>query len=471
MPELPSLPGTHSPPAEAPLPAQSPATPSLSTQSQPPRPRPPPAWPGSGCSRGPPRRCSTASQAHHHGILPFVPPRPSLARCIKLHWKFDQVGVSRLSSFSNLNAIEGRRSIARALARFPLRPALKSQKFSAHARHGFEQPQLQTQPPTSARTDSAAACAFMCGPGRSLGGAHCNARLAGQQFAVAGGMGITRRHPRGHLCATAACAVLVFQRRPPALPKYPCVSCARPAAGSLPASTRVRFRPGLRMCSKLLYPFICGSQACFRSLSRCSGPCLPGQNGASRTLLTIIRRKISRNMQTRHGSWDPCGKKQSDFACCQSSSGAHPIQRVAGFCYAEPCTDFGLGMRPRNLVFITVLALCHLQLGGQALTNALPPAQQPSTSATLLARPISVRSSFATPRRPRPGNFAHRTAGAGARIRSARPLGGAAPDPRGRHLDPHRRCGGLLPRLHSSRRQSHLPPVHLGAGGRRPPAG
>jgi LPS-assembly protein len=29
-------------------------------------------------------------------------------------------------------------------------------------------------------------------------------------------------------------------------------------------------------------------------------------------------------------------------------------------------------MRPRNLVFITLLALCHLQLGGQALTNALP---------------------------------------------------------------------------------------------------
>jgi LPS-assembly protein len=33
-------------------------------------------------------------------------------------------------------------------------------------------------------------------------------------------------------------------------------------------------------------------------------------------------------------------------------------------------------MRPRYLVFITLLALCHLQLGGQTLTNALPPAQQ-----------------------------------------------------------------------------------------------
>ena len=32
-------------------------------------------------------------------------------------------------------------------------------------------------------------------------------------------------------------------------------------------------------------------------------------------------------------------------------------------------------MRPRNLVFITLLALCHPQLRGQVLTNALPPAQ------------------------------------------------------------------------------------------------
>ncbi len=34
----------------------------------------------------------------------------------------------------------------------------------------------------------------------------------------------------------------------------------------------------------------------------------------------------------------------------------------------------GSGMRPRNLLFITLLALCHLQLAGQALTNALPAA-------------------------------------------------------------------------------------------------
>jgi len=33
-------------------------------------------------------------------------------------------------------------------------------------------------------------------------------------------------------------------------------------------------------------------------------------------------------------------------------------------------------MHPRNFVFITLLALCHLQLGAQVLTNALPPAAQ-----------------------------------------------------------------------------------------------
>lgn len=38
-------------------------------------------------------------------------------------------------------------------------------------------------------------------------------------------------------------------------------------------------------------------------------------------------------------------------------------------------------MRPRNFVFITLLALCHLQLVGQVLTNALPPAQHPASVA------------------------------------------------------------------------------------------
>jgi LPS-assembly protein len=39
-------------------------------------------------------------------------------------------------------------------------------------------------------------------------------------------------------------------------------------------------------------------------------------------------------------------------------------------------------MRPRYLVFITLLALCHLQLAGQTLTNGLPPALQSSTGTT-----------------------------------------------------------------------------------------
>jgi LPS-assembly protein len=38
-------------------------------------------------------------------------------------------------------------------------------------------------------------------------------------------------------------------------------------------------------------------------------------------------------------------------------------------------------MRPRNFVFITVLALCHLQVGGQVLTNALPAPAQRATRA------------------------------------------------------------------------------------------
>ena len=37
-------------------------------------------------------------------------------------------------------------------------------------------------------------------------------------------------------------------------------------------------------------------------------------------------------------------------------------------------------MHPRTFVFITVMTLCHLQLAGQMLTNALPPSQEPSSS-------------------------------------------------------------------------------------------
>ncbi len=47
-------------------------------------------------------------------------------------------------------------------------------------------------------------------------------------------------------------------------------------------------------------------------------------------------------------------------------------------CYA--C--LGPRMRPRNFVFITVMTLCHLQLVGQILTNALPPAQSAAGGAT-----------------------------------------------------------------------------------------
>lgn len=46
-------------------------------------------------------------------------------------------------------------------------------------------------------------------------------------------------------------------------------------------------------------------------------------------------------------------------------------------------------MRPRNLVFITLLVLCHLQLGAQALTNALPQGPQGPAGA---AAPVSEAS-------------------------------------------------------------------------------
>ena len=67
--------------------------------------------------------------------------------------------------------------------------------------------------------------------------------------------------------------------------------------------------------------------------------------------------------------------------CCPAAWVRVPCM-MAFICYA----GLGPGMRPRNFVFITLLALCHLQVGGQVLTNALPPsttqAADPDTTAS-----------------------------------------------------------------------------------------
>ena len=61
------------------------------------------------------------------------------------------------------------------------------------------------------------------------------------------------------------------------------------------------------------------------------------------------------------------------FVCCQSCA-AHVPSKAA--CFAM--LTLVPGMRPRTIVFITMLALCHLEIRGQALTNAAPPAAQDS---------------------------------------------------------------------------------------------
>ncbi len=76
------------------------------------------------------------------------------------------------------------------------------------------------------------------------------------------------------------------------------------------------------------------------------------------------------------------------FFLLPESTGGRPIN-VTRICYA------GLGprMHPRNFVFITLLALCHLQLQAQVLTNALPPTDQRAASANS-ADSSSQNSSF-----------------------------------------------------------------------------
>lgn len=65
----------------------------------------------------------------------------------------------------------------------------------------------------------------------------------------------------------------------------------------------------------------------------------------------------------------PRPAKRLEFSCCQSYAACVP-SGVAGFDILSQVT--GLGMHPRKLVFITLLLLCHQQVGGQTLTNAVP---------------------------------------------------------------------------------------------------
>jgi hypothetical protein len=51
---------------------------------------------------------------------------------------------------------------------------------------------------------------LLCGFGGSLSGKHRGASLAGEHFVVAGGIGVTRGHPRGGLGSPAAARVPVF---------------------------------------------------------------------------------------------------------------------------------------------------------------------------------------------------------------------------------------------------------------------
>jgi LPS-assembly protein len=54
-------------------------------------------------------------------------------------------------------------------------------------------------------------------------------------------------------------------------------------------------------------------------------------------------------------------------------------------------------MHPRNFVFITLMVLCHSQLRGQVLTNALPPSHTRGSTSTHSNLPASARSVSSTP--------------------------------------------------------------------------
>jgi LPS-assembly protein len=73
------------------------------------------------------------------------------------------------------------------------------------------------------------------------------------------------------------------------------------------------------------------------------------------------------------------GKNYPILTCCPSCVARVP-SKEARFCYPDPYACLGPGMHPRYLVFIALLALCRLELGGQALANASSPAPQNATA-------------------------------------------------------------------------------------------
>jgi LPS-assembly protein len=88
-----------------------------------------------------------------------------------------------------------------------------------------------------------------------------------------------------------------------------------------------------------------------------------------------LREKI----QAWPGLWNPSAVKTIRFLPAARAARRVHDKKGSLFCYA----DLGPGMRPRNLLFITMLALCHLQMRGQALTNAAPPATNDDAVASL----------------------------------------------------------------------------------------
>ena len=171
-----------------------------------------------------------------------------------------------------------------------------------------------------------------------------------------------------------------------------CGSCARRCDDSLPASTGVWMWAGLPVVLK-----------------------------APASLLTRLRGRLRRQAAVRcprrrrlAGGQGRCSRRRGRVAEeyrrgseCASPCGANARRRIVPVARAAGCSShakwlafvmltlgLGSGMRPRNLVFITLMALCHLQLGGQTLTNALPPARKLHGIASALA--IRWSSKFRT---------------------------------------------------------------------------
>jgi LPS-assembly protein len=137
---------------------------------------------------------------------------------------------------------------------------------------------------------------------------------------------------------------------------------------------------GILFCGRLRLPVFIPSGCALPGAIRRGNRCLLHEGKENRG---EKRHRLRRPEQLR--------EPEAVFWLCQSGAEHNP--EPGRFCYSDPAPTRP-GMRPRILVFITLLTLCHLRVDGQTLTNMAPeqPAAIDASADTIGALPHSDSS-------------------------------------------------------------------------------